>query len=83
MRWDLNSRFANPDSMASLDYALSFSLIRHQSDRTWSSHPLGTHCVAQLLVPSIASAVESVLVAVIVLGSELVDDSQAVEVAAA
>ena len=85
--WDWSSRSENHGLMASQDYVLSFALIRRLSDRTSSSHLLDTHCVEQLLAPSIAFAAGFVLVAAIVLGSGLgsglVDGSPAAVVAVA
>jgi len=72
--------------MVSQGYVLSFALTRHRSDRTSSFHQSGTRCVGQLPAPSVAFAVEFVLVAAIVpgfvLGYELVDGSPAVGAAA-
>ncbi len=69
--------------MVSRGYVLSFALTPRQSDRTSSFRRSGIRYGEQLLAPSTAFAVESVLVAAIVLGSVLVDDSPAVEAAAA
>lgn len=84
---DWSSRSENPDLMVSQGYVLSFALTPRQSDRTSSFHRSGIRYGGQLLAPSTAFAVESVLVAATVLGSVLgsvlVDDSPAVEAAAA